>query len=134
MQAVGMIAQGSQANAAAKSQAELNRRAAERERQLGQLRAKQIRDDASQLAGTQRSILDGQGRDRSSGSALLVQADLAEEGEYNARLAENDSEATISSIRAQSVLRLAEGRNAQTAGYWNAGTTLLKNSSELKFG
>ena len=126
--AVGKLRQGAAAKAAADTQSELYRRQADRERQIGQLNARRQREAGEKLAGTQRALLAGGGGDQSTGSALLIQEDLAQESEFNARLAENNAEAAISTKNAEIVLARAEGRAAQTASYWRAGTTLLKGA------
>lgn len=72
----------------AKMQAELARRQAERERQIGAMQAQQQRERSKRTEGTQRALLAARGGDTGTGSALLVQEELAEEGEFNARLAE----------------------------------------------
>lgn len=123
--AAGSIQQGRAASAASKTQAELYRRQAQREQQIGALNASRARKDAEALAGKQRAFLAGSGADPSSGSALLVQEDLAEEGEFNARLAENNALHAAQSRMSAAVLARAAGRGAQQGSYFRAGSTLL---------
>jgi hypothetical protein len=125
---VGTIKQGQAAKQAAGLQAELYRREAEREKQIGALNAKRVRDEGESLSATQRALLGASGGAAGTGSALLIQEDLAQETEFNARLAENNAAAAISSKNAQIVLARAEGRSAQTASYFRAGSTLLKGA------
>jgi hypothetical protein len=130
---MGAISGGSAANQAAQMQADVYARQAAREREMGALSAKRLRAQNEQVAASQRALLASGGRDMSTGSALLIQEDLAEEGEFNALLAENNTDATISSLRAQEVMERAKGRNAQTASYFRAGSALLKGG-KVAFG
>lgn len=130
---MGAIGGGSAANQSAQMQADIYARQAAREREMGALQAGRLRKQNEQVAATQRALLASGGRDMSTGSALLIQEDLAEEGEFNALLAENNTDATISSLRAQEVMERAKGKNAQTASYFRAGSTLLKGG-KVAFG
>ena len=130
---MGAIGGGSAANQAAQMQADIYARQAAREREMGALSAKRLRAQNEQVAASQRALLASGGRDMSTGSALLIQEDLAEEGEFNALLAENNTDATISSLRAQEVMERAKGKNAQTASYFRAGSALLKGG-KVAFG
>jgi hypothetical protein len=123
--AAGAIGQGKAAQNTAKFNAEMLRSQGERQRQIAELNASRKRKDNAALEAKQRAIMAGSGRDASSGSALLLQEDLAEEGEFNARLIENQAEADISNTNARRTLALSEGRNARTASYIRAGSTLL---------
>ena len=124
--AAGAIAQGKAAENQAKTQAELARRSAERERQIGAMKAKQQRESNKRTEGTQRALLSATGGDPGTGSALLVQEELAEEGEFNARLTENNAAAQASQFEAERVMRLAAGKNARKASYFRAGQALLR--------
>ena len=130
MSAAGAISQGRAQQQAAGTQAELYRRQAERERQIGALNARRQRAEAARLAGTQRALLGAAGQAAGGGSALLVQEDLAGEGEFNARLAEANAEAAAGSKMMQAVLSRAEGRGARQASYFRAGTALLKGAKD----
>ena len=131
MSAAGAIAQGKAAENQAKTQAELARRSAERERQIGAMKAKQQRESNKRTEGTQRALLSATGGDTSTGSSLLVQEELAEEGEFNARLVENNAAAQASQFEAERVMRLAAGKNARTASYFRAGQALLSGGSDI---
>ena len=127
---MGAIGGGSAANQAAQFQGDMYARQAQREREMGELQAGRLRTENERVAATQRALLASGGRDISSGSALLIQEDLAEEGEFNALLTENNTAAKISSLRSQEVLERARGKNAKTASYFRAGSSLLKGSSK----
>ena len=123
--AAGAISQGKAAQQQAETQAEIYRRQEERTRQLNTLNAKRRREDNEAVEATQRAMLAAQGRDIGTGSALLVQRNLAEEGEFNARLEENVGADAISQIQTNRVMALASGRGAQRASFIRAGAGLL---------
>ena len=129
--AIGAINQGKAANRAAQAQAAHYRAQAERERQIGMVNQQRLAKENEALAGRQRALLAGQGRDIGSGSALLVQSDLAEEGAYNEALALANAEDAAYGREAQAALEVAEGRAAKSAGYFKAGTTLLTAGSKF---
>lgn len=126
MSAVGALRSGQAAQNSAKFNAEMLRRQEARQRQINALNAKRKRADNEAIAAKQRALLAGQGRDATSGSALLLQEDLAEEGEFNARLIENQGAADVAGTQARRILALSEGRNAKQASFFRAGSTLLK--------
>lgn len=127
----GSLYQGAAANNAAETQAELYRRQAERETQIGAINAERKRQEGERLAGSQRALMAAQGRDASTGSALLVQEDLAQETEFNAKLIENNAEAQTSNLTAQKIMSLAAGKAEQTSSYFRAGSTLLTTGGRL---
>ena len=118
----------------AQYEAQLRANEAQRERELGALRAGRKRDEAERLAATQRARLAGTGANIGQGSALLTQEDLAEEGEFNALLLEADADAKVSSLMAERELSLAAGADAMRSPVFRGGSTLLKDASKLKFG
>ena len=130
--ALAAVRAGQGQDAAAQTNAALLTRQAERERQIGALNARRVRDRGASLAATQRALLAGGGGDASTGSALLIQEDLAEEIEFNARLAESNADEAVFGRQAQAVIARSEGRNAQTASFFRAGTTLLNTGVNMK--
>lgn len=131
MSAVGAISAGSSAQAQAKTQSEILRRQAERERQIGESNAKVQREKNKRLAAKQMALLDATGQDAGTGSALLVQQELAEEGEFNARLIENNAAAQISSLNEQRVLTQMKGSAAKKASFFKAGSALLEGGTNI---
>ena len=129
--AFGAIQQGKAQNRAAQTNAALMERQATREAAIGKLNAKRQRDSAEKLAGTQRALLAGGGGDQSTGSSLLLQEGLAQEGEFNARLAESNAQEAVYSRQAQAAVERASGKNAQTSSMFRAGTTLLNSGSKI---
>ena len=106
------------------------RRQAEREKQIGELNAKREARKNALVQGTQRALLAANGMDASTGSALLVQGDLAAEGKLNEELIKNNATAAVNEAQTQAVLARAIGKNTQTASYLRAGSTLLKGTAE----
>lgn len=129
--AASAMQQGRQQQDMSNIQAEIFSRQAKREREIGELNARRTREQGESLAATQRAILAGSGGEGSTGSALLIQEDLAEETEFNARLAENNAEAAAQSKMSEAVLARLEGRNARTASFYRAGTALLSGASDI---
>lgn len=124
--------QSSGQSAGAGMQAELANRQAQREAQIGQMQAAQQRERNKRTEGTQRALLaGGTGGDASTGSALLVQPELAEEGEFNARIVENNAAARVNSARADEVLQRARMNQFNQAGLMRAGSALLKGGSQI---
>ena len=123
---MGSVSQGRAADQAARFNAQHLQNQAAREREIGAHNARRIAEENKRLAGAQRALLAGTGRSLASGSALLVQEDLAEEGEFNRRLAEDAGEVKARNLRQEAVLERMKGKSALTAGYYRGGTTLLK--------
>jgi hypothetical protein len=122
---------GAAQQAAMNAQAEIYRQQAERTRQIGEIEAARYRANTARVAGTQRALLAGSGVDTSTGSALLVQGELAGEGEFNALSMENNTAANVSALKANEVMARASGRNARTASTYRAGTTLLSTAASF---
>jgi len=112
-------------------QAELARRQAERERQIGVLQAGQLREKNKRTEGTQRALIAGKGSDLGDGSALLIQEELAEEGEFNARLTENNTAARASGFEAERTIALARASQARSSGMMRAGSALLSGGRDI---
>ena len=129
--AAGAMSSAKAAKNMASTEAELAERQARRDKQIGAMQASQSREESKRTEGTQRALLNERGGDAGTGSALLVQEELAEEGEFNARLIENNAAALASSSQAQAVLAQARGRNAARAGMFRAGSALLSGASSV---
>jgi hypothetical protein len=129
--AASSMQQGRQQQQGADLQAELYRRQAARESEIGALKARRVREEGESLAATQRAILAAGGGEQSTGSALLIQEDLSEETEFNARLAEANAEQAAHAAASEAVLARLEGRNARTASFFRAGTALLSGASDV---
>lgn len=134
MNAAGTISQGAAARNQASVQSEIYRRQAEREREIGKLNAQRIDKEGERLMARQRAMLASSGRDPGSGSALLLQEDLAESTEFEKRLAEAGGDTRATEAEQRATLASASGRAARRSSLFRAGTTLLKGASEIEFG
>ena len=96
------------------------------------MQAAQQRERNKRIEGTQRALLAGAtGGDTSTGSALLVQPELAEEGEFSARILENNAAARGNAARAEEVLQRSRMNQFNQAGLMRAGSALLKGGSQI---
>ena len=129
---MGAISGGKAENQRAQYEAQARANEAQRERELGELRAGRKRDETERIAATQRARMAGGGGNIAQGSALLAQEDLAEEGEFNALLLEADADAKVDSLMAERELSLAAGSDAMRSSVFRGGSTLLKDAA--KFG
>jgi hypothetical protein len=112
-------------------QAELSGRQAQREKEIGELQASQEREANKRVQGTQRALLAARGGDPGTGSALLVQEELAEEGEFNAQVIENNAAARVNTFEADRVLQQARSKQIAQSGLFRAGSTLLSGASSI---
>lgn len=127
--AMAQMQAGKAAEGAARQTAEMNRRQAAREFQIGKINEARILKQTAALNATQIALLGGSGGDPSTGSALLIQGNVAEQGAYEAALAKDKGEMLQQSKLAESITASMYGSNALTASYYRAGTTLLKGGA-----
>ena len=120
----GAIGQGRAQSRAAKMQARFLEEQAQREAEIGELNAERIADENKSLLGVQRALM-AQGRDLSSGSALLLQEDLAEEGKFQELLAKDAGEVKSRGLRQEALLERMRGKTARVSSIFRAGKTLL---------
>lgn len=131
MQAIGAIQQGSATKAQSEVQAEIYNRQMKREAQIKAENTRRLEKSNSAAAATQRAVMAANGGDLSTGSNLLIQGDLAEEGAHNVEIAKNNADVDIAALEAQSSMGLQAGRAAQTASFWRAGSSLLRGAGEF---
>lgn len=124
--AVGAIRSGNAAAAAGEQQAELFRRQGVRDRELAQLNADRMEKDSAALAARQRALLSSGGRDISTGSALLIQTDFAEEAEFQRQLTKAGGEQQAATAAARGALARSSGKAKQRSSLFRAGSTLLE--------
>lgn len=131
LSAIGSITQGISANRAAKANAAQLQMQADRDRQIAQQEAGDLRDREARLRASFRAKSGGTGRNL-EGTPLTVLSDLASEAEFQALrvLAGGETEAN----RAENEARIArfEGKSAQTAGFFRAGASVLKGASKFE--
>ena len=139
----GAIAQGQAQHKQASYQAAVERNnatiagwQAEDATQRGKVEEQRQRLATARLAGTQRANMASSGLEVGSGSSLDVLMDTAQLGELDALTIRSNAEREAyglrtqqSNLTAQSGLTRMAGRNAQTAGYISAGSTLLSTAA-----
>jgi len=132
--AVSAIQQGQAANQAAKTQAEIYRQQAERERQDAANREDDYRRAASRQLATRRALMGASGVEAGEGSPLMVSQDMAGEAEYQALRVRSGGEVQATRLEQQAALARAEGRNKQRGSYFRAGASLLRGASSAAGG
>ena len=95
------------------------------ERMRARVAADQQREAHRRLIANQRATYGVSGVDVASGSPLLVIADSAKQAELDAQIILAGGEARGIGFETQAGLSRFQGRQAATAGYVNAGSTLL---------
>lgn len=141
----GMVKQGQSANKQAQYSATISRRnAVMAERAAVDALDKGTRDEASirmqykQLKGRQRAAFAANGVVVDQGSALDIVMDTVALGEYDAITTRNNAAKEAFNLReqgdqfnSQAWMQTLAGRDAQTAGYIGAGSTLLSGASTV---
>jgi hypothetical protein len=130
--AAATLKSGADAKQRGKDQAELFRRQGVRDLELAELEANRIEKKGEALAGRQRALLAAQGRDITSGSALLIQTDLAETAEFEKRLAKAGGDTQAAAAEQRAALAKLEGKQAFTSSLFRAGTSLLSSGSKIE--
>ncbi len=123
--AAGAISSGIAARNQAKGQAEIARQQAERERQVAGQRETDFRDNQRRAAAAVRAAGGARGIDIGSGSPLLSAIDFTKETEQQALRIREGGEIRSTRLEQQANLLLDAGKAKQTAGFFQAGTSLL---------
>jgi len=143
--AVGSIASGKQQEAAYKYNASINERNAQVAEMQGEqlvyaneLEIERFKDDFQDLQAATTQAFRYNGFAAGSGTPLKIAlANAAEADEeiairrYNAKVGKQQTEESATQERMQAQLNRLYGRQARTAGYINAGTSLLKAGAQM---
>ena len=132
--AVGAIQQGQAASAQGRTQAEIYRQQAERERQDAANREDDYRRGISRSLASRRALMGASGVEAGEGSPLMVSEDMIGEAELQALRIRSNGELQATRLEQQAALARAAGRNAQTAGYFRAGGSLLRGAGSVASG
>lgn len=97
---------------------------ADTERQAGEIRAEQRREQARRVAASARANLAASGVDIDSETANAINADIIRRGELDALTGIDDSADAATRLRAQAVGLRADARQAQIAGYAQATSAI----------
>jgi hypothetical protein len=123
--AVGTIMGGNAANDAAKAEARMYEKAAERERGISQLDAAKERRQGQLIGSKAQAQLAASGGTATDATAMDIAGSIAEETEYNALMALSDGDFRARQLEYGGALKRYEGKQAKTASRWAAGATLL---------
>lgn len=128
---VGSVASGVSANNVAQYNAKVAENNAKAERERAAYEAGITRDRVRQVVGAQRAAGAASGLDITSGTPVAVLGDSAKAGELDvlSRLYSGESAAIAYQNDAERMR--AEGRAQQTAGFINAGTSLLSGLGRM---
>lgn len=127
--AAASIYQGEQAKDAAEANAELTRRAGDQEKDAAVAQAEKIRKAARAQAGAANAALAGSGVSIGDGTAVRINEQIYKDSEtdaFNTLLTGRRAQATST---AQAGIINSQGNAAQTAGYLNAGASLLSTGA-----
>lgn len=127
---IGAVRTGKAHEQAGKTQAELFRRQAQRDRDIASLKASRLEKSTDAQAARQRAVLAAGGQDISSGSALLIQTDFAEEAEFQKQLTKAGGEQQAATAEAQGAVALSEGKAKRRSSLFRAGTSLLSGTAK----
>lgn len=128
--ALGSVAQGQQQ----KKLMDYNARVAENEgiaaRQAAEYEETRQRRESERFKSTMRARIAGSGV-VAEGSPLLALAETAEQSELDALTIRRSGTAAAARANAQAAADRYTGRMYQTAGYFGAGTALLKGATQI---
>lgn len=128
MSAIGSIAQGNAANAAAQANASALNKQSEAELRAAGAREEQQRRANRQFLGTQRAAL-AQAGIGVDGSAYDIARQSAVNAELDALNIRYEGQLRAKGLRDQATITRFEGKQARTAGYLGAGAAILQGAS-----
>ncbi len=126
--AVGAIRSGNAAKKQADFQAKVAQNQATRERQVAASQAEDSRRASSRRRAAGVAEGGASGVRSGTGSSLFVAEDFAGEEELQALRILEGGEVGASRLESEATLLKAKGKSAQTAGFFRAGSTLLKGA------
>lgn len=126
--AIGAVAQGNAANAAAQANAQAMNQQAEAENRAAGAREEQQRRQNRQFLGGQRAAL-AQAGIGVDGSAYDIARQSAINAELDALNIRYDGQLRAKGLNNQAMITRFEGRQARTAGHLGAGAALLGGAS-----
>jgi hypothetical protein len=108
----------------------VERNRATRERQQAAIDSQEFARDQSRVAAARRAIQGGSGTEIGEGSNLLTTEDFAGEVAFQRRRIEEGGEVRATRLEQSATLNQMAGKNAQTAGYIKAGSSLLSGGAK----
>lgn len=131
MQAYGQYQSGKFNNAMAEQNAKIQTQAAEDAAGRGAIEANAAKQNAAQVAGSQRAAMAAGGVDVGSGSALDLLSDTARGGELDALIARNNAARESYGLQVSAADSLARGRMARQQGNMGAVSTILTTGANV---
>lgn len=118
-------------NAMAEQNAKIQTQAAEDAAGRGAIEANAAKQNAAQVAGSQRAAMAAGGVDVGSGSALDLLSDTARGGELDALIARNNAARESYGLQVSAADSLARGRMARQQGNMGAVSTILSTGASV---
>lgn len=128
--AIGVIQQGQASKKAANFQASVQLQQAAREREIAAANEQDFRRGQSRLMAQRRATLGGSGVQIGTGSPLIGSEDFTSETELGALRIRAGGETQATRLEQQASLTRFEGKQAQTASFFRAGSSLLNGFSK----
>lgn len=132
--AYGAIKQGQDARAAADFNADIQRKQAIQAENVGADQAARKIQEGRKLASTQTVMAAAGGLDTGSGTTANIINETAKYSELDALRITNNAARQAWGLQTQANLEEQQGKNAQTAGFINAGASILGGASNAYFG
>jgi hypothetical protein len=129
--AVGVVQQGVAARQQGKTQARVLSQQAESERRAAASREEDFRKRQSRVMAARRASLGAAGIDQATGSPLLASEDFAGEVELQALRIRQGGEVRATRLEQQGHLQRLAGRQAQTGGFFRAGSLLVSGAGKV---
>lgn len=118
-------------NAMAEQNAKIQTQAAEDAAGRGAIEANAAKQNAAQVAGSQRAAMAAGGVDVGSGSSLDLLSDTARGGELDALIARNNAARESYGLQVSAADSLARGRMARQQGNMGAVSTILSTGASV---
>lgn len=131
MQAYSQRQSGKFNNAMAEQNAKIQTQAAEDAAGRGAIEANAAKQNAAQVAGSQRAAMAAGGVDVGSGSALDLLSDTARAGELDALIARNNAARESYGLQVSAADSLARGSMARQQGNLGAVSTILTTGANV---
>lgn len=103
---------------------------ARQERESAGLRAQERRRITDQGISTQRALLASDGADTTAGQPLMLQEDLAAEGEFQAGLEQFQGDRSADAQQQRADQQRRTGKSRQRAGFTRARTSFLSSAAQ----
>lgn len=129
--AIGAVRSGNDQASALKYNALVENQNAEATRRQGQAEAEQKGSEVTRRMADARAAIAASGIDPNSGTPLELMSDMATQGELSKKLITYQSELSARGLSQQAQLDLVNARNAKTAGYLNAASTVLTSAGKI---